>query len=284
MNLCDEATIRALLERHGFHFSKSMGQNFLIDPQIPYDIAAASQADIACGVLEIGPGIGPLTSELAKRAGRVVSVELDRSLLPILAETLAEYPNVEIVPGDVMKLDLNVLIAERFQGLHPIVCANLPYNITTPVLTKFIETPAIESVTVLIQKEVAQRLAAPQGSADGGAFSLFLQYYMDVSYLFDVPREKFLPSPKVTSAVLRCVRRESPAVTVRDEACFFKVIKGAFLLRRKTLSNSLAAALPGSEKSAIAEAIAACGLPPAVRGEALTLTDFAALADALSNL
>lgn len=207
MNLCDEATIRALLERHGFHFSKSMGQNFLIDPQIPYDIAAASQADIACGVLEIGPGIGPLTSELAKRAGRVVSVELDRSLLPILAETLAEYPNVEIVPGDVMKLDLNVLIAERFQGLHPIVCANLPYNITTPVLTKFIETPAIESVTVLIQKEVAQRLAAPQGSADGGAFSLFLQYYMDVSYLFDVPREKFLPSPKVTSAVLRCVRR-----------------------------------------------------------------------------
>ena len=187
MNLCDEATIRALLERHGFHFSKSMGQNFLIDPQIPYDIAAASQADIACGVLEIGPGIGPLTSELAKRAGRVVSVELDRSLLPILAETLAEYPNVEIVPGDVMKLDLNVLIAERFQGLHPIVCANLPYNITTPVLTKFIETPAIESVTVLIQKEVAQRLAAPQGSADGGAFSLFLQYYMDVSYLFDVP-------------------------------------------------------------------------------------------------
>ena len=248
MNLCDEATIRALLERHGFHFSKSMGQNFLIDPQIPYDIAAASQADIACGVLEIGPGIGPLTSELAKRAGRVVSVELDRSLLPILAETLAEYPNVEIVPGDVMKLDLNVLIAERFQGLHPIVCANLPYNITTPVLTKFIETPAIESVTVLIQKEVAQRLAAPQGSADGGAFSLFLQYYMDVSYLFDVPREKFLPSPKVTSAVLRCVRRESPAVTVRDEAFFFKVIKGAFLLRRKTLSNSLAAALPGSEK------------------------------------
>ena len=145
MNLCDEATIRALLERHGFHFSKSMGQNFLIDPQIPYDIAAASQADIACGVLEIGPGIGPLTSELAKRAGRVVSVELDRSLLPILAETLAEYPNVEIVPGDVMKLDLNVLIAERFQGLHPIVCANLPYNITTPVLTKFIETRSASS-------------------------------------------------------------------------------------------------------------------------------------------
>ena len=165
----------------------------------------------------------------------MVSVELDRSLLPILAETMAAHPNVEIVPGDVMRLDLSALIAEKFQGLRPIVCANLPYNITTPVLTKFVETPAIETVTVLIQKEVAQRLAAPQGSADGGAFSLYLQYYMETSCLFDVPREKFLPSPKVTSAVLRCVRREKPAVEVADEAFFFKVIKGAFLLRRKTL-------------------------------------------------
>ena len=284
MNLCDEFTIRALLERHGFHFSKSMGQNFLIDPQIPADIAAASQADETCGVLEIGPGIGPLTAELAQRAGKVVSVELDRSLLPILAETMAAHPNVEIVPGDVMRLDLSALIAEKFQGLRPIVCANLPYNITTPVLTKFVETPAIETVTVLIQKEVAQRLAAPQGSADGGAFSLYLQYYMETSCLFDVPREKFLPSPKVTSAVLRCVRREKPAVEVADEAFFFKVIKGAFLLRRKTLVNSLSSALPGMEKAGIADAIAACGLPPAVRGEALTLADFAALSDALAKM
>ena len=282
MNLCDEFTIRALLERHGFHFSKSMGQNFLIDANIPYNIAAASRADDTCGVLEIGPGIGPLTAELAKRAGKVVSVELDRSLLPILAETMADCPNVEIVPGDVMKLDLNALIAEKMQGLRPIVCANLPYNITTPVLTKFVETPAIESVTVLIQKEVAQRLAAPQGSADGGAFSLYLQYYMETEYLFDVPREKFLPSPKVTSAVLRCVRREKPAVSVTDETFFFKVVRGAFLLRRKTLVNSLASALPQFDKAAIAEAIAACGLPPAVRGEALTLADFAALAEALA--
>ena len=188
MNLCDESTIRALLERHGFHFSKSMGQNFLIDPEVPARIAASSEADRSCGVLEIGPGIGPLTAELAQLAGKVVSVELDRSLLPILAETMAEHPNVEIVPGDVMKLDLNALIAEKFQGLRPIVCANLPYNITTPVLTKFVETPAIETITVLIQKEVAQRLAAPQGSSDGGAFSLYLQYYMETSYLFDVPR------------------------------------------------------------------------------------------------
>ena len=204
--------MQELLGRHGFHFSKSMGQNFLIDPQVPYDIAAASRADQGCGVLEIGPGIGPLTAELARRAGKVVSVELDKSLLPVPAETMAPYPNVEIVPGDVMKLDLNALAEEKFQGLTPIVCANLPYNITTPVLTKLVETPCFQSITVLIQKEVAQRLAAPQGSSDGSSFSLFLQYHMETEYLFDVPREKFRPAPKVRSAVLRCVRSDKPAV------------------------------------------------------------------------
>ena len=178
MNLCDYDTIRALLGRHGFHFSKSMGQNFLIDPQVPSDIAAASQADDSCGVLEIGPGIGPLTAELAQRAGRVVSVELDNALLPVLAETMADYPNVEIIPGDVLKLDLTSLAAEKFQGLTPIVCANLPYNITTPVLTKLVEAPCFQTVTVLIQREVARRLCAAQGSSEGGAFSLFLQYHM----------------------------------------------------------------------------------------------------------
>ena len=281
MNLCDPQTIRELLERHGFHFSKSMGQNFLIDPAIPRDIAAASQADASCGVLEVGPGIGSLTAELAQRAGKVVSIELDRTLLPILAETMAPYPNVEIVPGDALKLDLNALIAEKFQGLRPVVCANLPYNITTPLLTKFAETPALSSVTVLIQREVAQRLAAPQGSAEGGAFSLYLQYSMETSHLFDVPRDKFLPAPKVTSSVLRCVRRPAPAVQTEDEDFFFRAIRGAFLLRRKTLVNSLAAAFPGRDKGSIAAAIAACGLPPTVRGEALTLADFAALSAAL---
>lgn len=283
MNLCDYDTIRALLSRHGFHFSKSMGQNFLIDPQVPYDISAASQADKACGVLEIGPGIGPLTAELAQRAGKVVSVELDKSLLPVLAETMAPYPNVEIVPGDVMKLDLAALAEEKLQGLHPIVCANLPYNITTPVLTKLVETPCFETITVLIQKEVARRLAAPQGSSDGGSFSMFLQYYMETEYLFDVPREKFLPAPKVTSAVLRCVRRKEPPVTVQDEAFFFRCLRGAFLLRRKTLANSLAAALPGIGKERVQEAIQNCGLPPDVRGERLTLEDFARLSDELEK-
>ena len=233
MNLCNITTIKTLMQAHNISFRKEYGQNFLIDPEIPYNIAAASQADETCGVLEIGPGIGPLTSELAKRAGKVVSIELDQSLLPVLAETMAPFPNVEIVPGDAMKLDLNALIEEKFQGLRPIVCANLPYNITTPILEKLIQTPAIETVTVLIQKEVAQRLSVAQGDSDGGSFSLFLQYYMDTEYLFDVPREKFLPAPKVTSAVLRCVRREKPAVDVEDEEFFFKVMRGGFLLRRK---------------------------------------------------
>ena len=233
-------------------------------------------------MLEIGPGIGPLTSELAQRAGKVVSIELDRALLPILAETMALYSNVEIVPGDVTRLDLKALIGEKFAGLRPIVCANLPYNITTPVLTALVDIPAIESITVLIQKEAAQRLTSAKGSADG-AFPLRLQYEMETECLFDVPPEKFLPAPKVTSTVLRCVRRKEPPVAVRDEAFFFRVIKGAFLLRRKTLSNSLSAALPGWDKAAIADAIAACGLPASVRGEALTLTEFAALTDALAE-
>ena len=282
MNLCDYDSIRELLGRHGFHFSKSMGQNFLIDPEVPYNIAAASKADRTCGVLEIGPGIGPLTAELAQRAGKVVSVELDKSLLPVLAETMAPYDNVEIVPGDAMKLDLGALAAEKFQGLRPIVCANLPYNITTPILEKLIMTPCFETITVLIQKEVAQRLSAAQGSSDGGSFSLFLQYYMETEYLFDVPREKFLPAPKVTSAVLRCVRREKPAVEVEDEKFFFKVMRGAFLLRRKKMVNSLAAALPGFSKETILEAVEECGLPATVRGEQLTLQDFANLSAALA--
>ena len=283
MNLCDYDSIRELLARHGFHFSKSMGQNFLIDPAVPAAIADASEADKGCGVLEIGPGIGPLTAELAARAGRVVSVELDKALLPVLAETMAPYSNVEIVPGDVMKLDLAKLAEEKLSVLRPIVCANLPYNITTPVLTKLVETPCFESITVMIQKEVAQRLCAAQGSADGGAFSLFLQYYMETELLFDVPREKFLPAPKVTSAVIRCVRRSRPAVEVEDADFFFRCVRAAFVLRRKTLANSLAAGLKGFDKAAIQSAIEAGGWSPSVRGEQLTLSDFARLAQLLRS-
>ncbi len=281
MNLCDRETLRALLGRHGFHFSKSMGQNFLIDPAVPADIASASRAAEDCGVLEIGPGAGCLTAELAQRAGKVAAVELDRRLLPLLAESMAPYDNVEIVPGDILKLDLTALYGEKLAGLRPLVCANLPYNITTPVLTKLVEAGFFESITVLLQKEVARRLAAPQGSAETGAFSLWLQYHMEAEVLFDVPAAKFFPAPKVDSAVLRCVRREKPAVAVEDEAFFFRCIRGAFLLRRKTLANSLAAALPEAGKERVQAAAAACGLPPSVRGEALTLEDFARLSAAL---
>ncbi len=283
MNLCDWNELRALLTRHGFHFSKSMGQNFLIDPQVPADIAASSGAGTDCGVLEIGPGAGCLTAELARRAGKVVSVELDKALLPVLAESMAPYPNVEILSADVLRLDLSALAAEKFEGLRPLVCANLPYNITTPVLTRLVETPCFGSITVLLQKEVAQRLAAPQGSGGGGAFTFFLQYHMKTEVLFDVPPDRFQPRPKVTSAVLRCIRRERPAVDVEDEAFFFRVIQGAFFLRRKTLANSLTAALPDCEKADVQAALEACGLPESVRGERLTLDDFSRLAMVLKK-
>jgi 16S rRNA (adenine1518-N6/adenine1519-N6)-dimethyltransferase len=283
LNLCDYDEIRALLGRHGFRFSKSMGQNFLIDPQVPYDIAAASGADETCGVLEIGPGIGPLTAELARRAGKVVSVELDKTLLPVLAETMADYPNVEIVPGDALTMDLNALAAEKFQGLRPIVCANLPYNITTPVLTKLVETPCFRSVTVMIQREVARRVCAAPGDPDCGAFSLLMQYAMETELLFDVPRTCFLPAPKVTSSVIRCVRRDRPAVEVEDEAFFFRCVRGAFLLRRKTLLNSLSSAFPEIGKDRIREAIAACGLPETIRGERLSLQELAELSRVLGR-
>ena len=283
MDLCNRNDIQALLQRHGFRFSKAMGQNFLIQGWVPRDIAAACGADQHTGVLEIGPGIGPLTAELAQRAGKVVAVELDRALLPVLAETMAPYPNVEVVPGDVLKLDLTAIAAEKFQGLTPIVCANLPYNVTSPILEKLVESPCFTAFTVMIQREVARRLCAPQGSSEGGSFSLFLQYYMKPELLFDVPPEKFLPAPKVTSAVIRCVRRERPAVDVADESFFFKVMRGGFLLRRKTLANSLSAALPGIPKESIQQAIADMGLPAAVRGEQLTLEDFAALSAALGR-
>ena len=281
MNLCDLPSIQALLERHGFRFSKSMGQNFLIDETIPQDIAAASRADKSCGVLEIGPGIGPLTAELAKQAGKVVSIELDKTLLPVLKETMAEFDNVEIISGDVMKLDLDALIEEKFQGLTPIVCANLPYNITTPVMTKLMETSALRSITVLVQKEAAKRLTAV--TKDVGPLYWELQYRMETAYLFDVPADRFYPPPKVTSAVMRCVRRHAPAVRVEDEKFFLKVIAGAFLLRRKTLVNSLSSAFPKLDKAAILSAIEDCGLPPTVRGEALDLQDFAALSKALKG-
>ncbi len=282
MNLCNMNEIKALLGRHGFHFSKSMGQNFLIESWVPYDIAQASGADETCGVLEIGPGIGPLTTELAQRAGKVAAVELDRSLLPILAETLAEFDQVKVIPGDVLKLDLNALVQEEFEGLRPMACANLPYNITTPVLTKLIDSKLFSAITVMIQREVALRICAAPGTSDYGAFSLYCQYHTQPQLLFDVPPECFLPAPKVTSAVVRLVPRSTPPADIRDEKLFFRLVKAAFAQRRKTLLNALSAAF-GSQlsKDELRDILEQCGLPLDVRGERLGIPEFASLTAAI---
>lgn len=282
MDLCDLRTIRDLLGRHGFHFSKSMGQNFLIDASVPRDIAMSSGADERCGVLEIGPGIGPLTVQLSRLAGKVAAVELDRSLLPVLEETLAECDNVQVISGDVLKLDLPALVREQFPGLTPMVCANLPYNITTPVLTALVEAGCFSSLTVMIQREVARRICAAPGTADYGAFSVFMQYHTEPQLLFDVPPECFYPAPKVTSSVLHCRLRQAPPVETEDLAFFFRVVRAAFALRRKTLLNSLSSALGGFDKDVLRQAIADCGLQADIRGERLDLAEFAALTRALA--
>ena len=284
MEKTNRAAIEALLRRHGFHFSKSMGQNFLIDPSIPAAIAEASEAGEGNGVLEIGPGIGALSHELCRRADRVVAVELDKTLLPILDETMANYENFEVVSADILKTDIPALVRERFAGLTPIVCANLPYNITTPAITAFLEAGCFESITVLIQKEVAERLCAAPGTAAYGAFSVYMQYHTVPQLLFEVGRECFEPSPKVTSAVLRAVVRREPPVAVEDEKFFFRVVNAAFALRRKTLVNSLMTGF-GSvlTKDALTQAVVDAGLEPTVRGEKLGLEEFARLAHALAR-
>jgi 16S rRNA (adenine1518-N6/adenine1519-N6)-dimethyltransferase len=282
MNLCDIDQIKALLARHGFRFSKSMGQNFLIQDWVPRDIAAASGAAPGVGVLEVGPGIGPLTRELAGLADRVVSVELDRALLPILAETLGDCPNAEVVSGDILKTDISALVGEKFQCVRAVACANLPYNITTPAITALIEAGCFDSITVMIQREVAKRVCAAPGTADYGAFSVFCQYHTAPEYLFEVPPDCFLPAPKVTSAVVRMVPRPAPA-EADDPDHFFRVVKASFALRRKTLANSLAAGL-GMPREEIAQAIQRCSLPAGIRGERLSIPQFAQLSRALRGL
>ena len=280
MDLCDRREIQALLERHGFHFSKAMGQNFLIESWVPRDIADSCGADEGTGVLEIGPGIGPLTQQLARRAGKVVSVELDARLYPVLRETMRGADNFTLIEGDAMKLDFAQVVQEHFSGLRPILCANLPYNITTPVLTKCVESRCFDSLTVLIQKEVAQRICAEAGTAEYGAFTVLMQYYTAPQMLFTVPASCFLPAPKVTSAVIHCPVRKTPPVEVVSESALWRTVKAGFALRRKTLVNSLQTGyqLP---KERLAEIITDCGLSPTVRGECLTLEDFARLTNAL---
>ena len=283
MNLCDIREVKALLARHGFHFSKTMGQNFLTADWIPQEIAAACGADESHGVLEVGPGVGCLTRELCQRAAAVVSVELDCSLLPVLAETMADAENFQLINEDILKLDIPAAADRYFSGLTPLVCANLPYNITTPALRVLVEADRFETITVMVQKEVAQRITAPAGAGDYGAFSVYMQYHTEPELLFDVPPDCFLPRPKVTSAVVRCRTRTAPPVA---PACgkdfFFQTVRAAFALRRKTLRNSLSSVFGGQlDREQIAGVIEDCGFPPTVRGETLGMEEFAALADRL---
>jgi len=278
MNLTNIDEVKRLLDRHGFRFSKSMGQNFLVASWVPEDIAKGAGLDGDTGVLEIGPGIGCLTRELSERAGKVLSVELDRSLEKVLAETLADRDNVKIHFGDILKQDLPRLVSEHFEGLRPVVCANLPYNVTSPVLTKLINSGLFDSITVMVQREVAKRMCAMPNTADYGAFSVFVQWHTEAKLLFDVPAGCFIPQPKVTSSVIRLDRRKTAPCAVRDEEKMFAIVRAAFNQRRKTLVNALSSQLK-LDKQYVENALCECGFDAKIRGEVLNLTDFAAISD-----
>lgn len=283
INVCDIQVMKPLLQEHGFRFSKAKGQNFLIAPWVPASIAEESGVDENTGVLEIGPGIGPLTQQLCLRAGKVCAVEVDERLAPILKMTVGEFDNLNILWGDVLKLNVPELVKEQFGSLRPAACANLPYYITTPILTALLEAECFDSVTVMVQKEVAQRIAAAPGTADYGAFSVFCQYYAEPELLFDVPPHCFMPQPQVTSAVITLrVRTEKPW-DIRDEAVFFRAVRSSFAMRRKKLSNGLASGFPALGKAGAEEVIAACGFPDNVRGETLGIPEFARIANEICS-
>ncbi len=277
VNVCDIQVMKPLLAAHGFHFSKAKGQNFLIAPWVPESIAGAAGVRKDVGVLEIGPGVGPLTQQLALRAGKVCAVEVDERLKPILEITLEGCGNVELVWGDVLKLDIPALVKEKLPGLRPVACANLPYYITSPILTALLEAECFQAVTVMVQKEVAQRIAARPGTAEYGAFSVFCQYYAEPELLFDVPAHCFVPQPKVTSAVVTLRVRQARPWDIHDEQLFFRVVRASFAMRRKKLSNGLASGFPELGKAGAEAVLAACGFPENVRGETLGIPEFGAI-------
>ena len=283
INVCDIHVMKPLLAEHGFHFSKAKGQNFLIASWVPESIAVESGVDETAGVLEIGPGIGPLTQQLALRAGKVCAVELDTRLAPILEQTVGEFENLEIIWNDVLKLDVPALVKEKFAGLRPMACANLPYYITSPILSALLEADCFDAVTVMVQKEVAVRIAAKPGSADYSAFTVFCQYYAEPELLFDVPAHCFLPQPKVTSAVITLRVRKNRDWGVLDENIFFRTVKASFAMRRKKLSNGLASGFPELGKNGAAEVLAACGFDENVRGETLGIPEFVRIANEITR-
>ena len=281
IDVCNINVMKPLLAEHGFHFSKAKGQNFLIASWVPEEIAERSGVNETVGALEIGPGIGPLTQQLALRAGKVCAVELDKRLAPILDATVGEFDNLEIVWDDILKQDIPALVKEKFPGLRPVACANLPYYITSPILTALLEAECFEKVTIMVQKEVALRIAAKPGTADYSAFTVFCQFYAQPEILFDVPAHCFMPQPKVTSAVVMLKTRTELPWEVLDKATFFRTVRASFAMRRKKLQNGLAAGFPELGKEAVGEVIAECGLPENVRGETLDIGQFAALSNGI---
>ncbi len=275
--------MKPLLAQHGFHFSKAKGQNFLIASWVPQNIALEAGVDKTAGVLEIGPGIGPLTQQLCLRANKVCAVELDKRLAPILKETVGEFDNLEIIWDDVLNLDVASFVREKFGALRPMACANLPYYITSPILSALLEAECFDSVTVMVQKEVAQRIEAKPGTEDYSAFSVFCQYYAEPEILFDVPAHCFLPQPKVTSAVIQLKVRAQRPWDIADEKIFFRTVRASFAMRRKKLSNGLTSGFSQLGKTGAAEVIAACGLPENVRGETLSIEEFAALSNEIAK-
>lgn len=279
--LSDIGTIKDILGRHGFTFSKSLGQNFLINPSVCPRMAEYSGADRGVGVIEVGPGIGVLTNELCQLADKVVAIELDKRLLPVLEETLGEYDNLKVVNADVLEIDLHKLIEDEFQGMEVVVCANLPYYITSPVIMKLLEDKLpITAITVMVQKEAAQRICAEVGSRQSGAVTVSVNYYAQPEMLFGVSAGSFMPAPKVDSAVIRLDILKEPPVEVADEKKFFSVVKAAFSQRRKVISNSLSSGL-SLDKAKVAEILEKSGVPATARAEKLTLQNFADIANNL---
>lgn len=281
-NLTNISVIKSLFERHGFSFSKTLGQNFLVNPSVCPKIAELGNAKKGFGVIEIGTGVGVLTHELALRADKVDAIEIDSRLIPILNETLAEHKNIKIINDDVMNVDLRKLIEDDFAGLDCAVCANLPYYITSPIIMMLLESRLpIRSVTVMVQKEAAVRLCAELGTRDVGAVSVCVRYFSEPEILFNVSRGSFMPPPNVDSCVIRLNIREKTPDGVTDEKRFFRVVRGAFSQRRKTLANSLSSAL-GIDKQEITRVIESVGLPSNIRPEQLKMEDFIAVAEKIS--
>lgn len=280
--LSNISNIKEILARHGFTFSKSLGQNFLINPGVCPRMAQEGGAGKGMGVIEIGPGIGVLTCELAKRADKVVAIELDKRLLPVLDETLRDFDNVRVLNQDVLKTDLKKLMEEEFPGMPVCVCANLPYYITSPVIMKLLEERLpVESITVMVQKEAAQRICAEAGTRECGAVTIAVRYYAQPRVLFSVSAGSFMPAPKVDSAVIRLDVHQATPFKAADEKLFFKAVKSAFAQRRKTLPNALSAGL-SLEKGTINALLTNAGIPLNFRAEQLSMEQFAQIANSLA--